>query len=161
MEDDKRERGRPTKYRDEYAEQARKLCEMGATDYEIARFFDVDTVTVHRWRIQHNDFCNAVRAGKDNADERVVRSLFNRAVGYTFESEKVFQNSGQIVRAEIIEHVPPDPSAALNWLKNRRPKEWRDKQDHEHSGPDGGPIVVTDAERAAALLAFMAKTKGG
>lgn len=34
------ERGRPSSYQPEYAEQARKLCLLGATDQEIADFFD-------------------------------------------------------------------------------------------------------------------------
>ncbi|MDH4993036.1 helix-turn-helix domain-containing protein [Aquamicrobium lusatiense] len=128
------ERGRPTAYRPEYAEQAAKLCALGATDYELADFFKVDTRTIYRWKNVHEDFCQALIAGKENADTRVERALYNRAVGYTFESEKVFQFQGQIVRADTTEHVPPDPSAAKLWLTNRKPEDWRDKQEHSHSG---------------------------
>ncbi|MVB00062.1 helix-turn-helix domain-containing protein [Nitratireductor sp. CAU 1489] len=131
------ERGRPTAYRKEYAKQAKKLCERGATDYELADFFEVDTRTIYRWKNTHDDFCHAVKAGKDKADDRVERSLFNRAVGYSFESEKVFQFQGQVVRAATVEHVPPDSGAAFNWLKNRRPEEWRDKRELDHTSSDG------------------------
>lgn len=124
--------GRPTDYKPEYAEQARKLCELGATDFELGKFFEVSTATIYRWRASHPEFCEAVIVGKDMADDRVERAFYNRAVGYTFESEKVFNNQGVIVRAETLEHVAPDPAAALNWLKNRRPDKWRDKVDHEH-----------------------------
>jgi hypothetical protein len=140
-------RGRPTDYKPEYAGQAAKLCALGATDYELAEFFGVDTRTIYRWKNTHDDFCQAVTCGKDRADERVERALFNRAVGYTFESEKVFQFQGVIVRAPTVEHVPPDPGAAKLWLTNRRPDEWRDKIDHSLSGPDGGPIPVSVVER--------------
>jgi len=126
--------GRPTDYKPEYAEQAAKLCELGATDQELAEFFKVETRTIYRWKHSHGEFCQAVMCGKDAADERVVRALYNRAVGYTFESEKVFQHQGEIIRAPTLEHVAPDPSAAMNWLKNRQPDKWRDKQDVEHSG---------------------------
>ena len=37
-------------------------------------------------------------------------------------------------------HYPPDTTAAIFWLKNRQKSKWRDKQDHEISGPDGKPI---------------------
>lgn len=121
--------GRPSEYRDEFAEQAAKLCALGATDFELANFFEVDTRTIYRWKNCHPEFCQAVIAGKENADARVERSLYNRAVGYSFESEKVFQFQGDIIRAETVEHVPPDASAALNWLKNRQPDKWRDKQE--------------------------------
>lgn len=126
--------GRPTAFKVEFVEQARQLCELGATDIEIADFFKVNVATIYRWRNTLPEFCEAVRAGKDAADERVERSLYQRAVGYTFESEKVFQFQGQIVRAETREHVPPDPGAAFNWLKNRRGDTWRDKQEVQHSG---------------------------
>ena len=121
--------GRPSEYRDEYAEQAAKLCALGATDFELANFFQVHTATIYRWKNLYPAFCEAVIAGKENADARVERSLYNRAVGYSFESEKVFQFQGDIIRADTVEHVPPDPSAALNWLKNRQPDKWRDKQE--------------------------------
>lgn len=130
-------RGRPTDYKPEYVEQATKLCALGATDYELADFFGVNTATIYRWRNVHLDFCEAVTCGKAAADERVARALFNRAVGYTFESEKVFQHQGQVVRAATVEHVPPDPSAAKLWLTNRRPEEWREKQEVDHKSSDG------------------------
>lgn len=122
-------RGRPSIYRPEFAEQARKLCELGATDFELADFFKVNTLTVYRWRNAHEEFCKAVEIGKEAADSRVERALYNRAVGYSFESEKVFQFEGAIVRTDTVEHVAPDPNAAMKWLKNRKPKVWRDKQD--------------------------------
>lgn len=129
-------RGHPTDYEDEFAEQAEKLCRLGATDYELADFFGVSTRTIYRWKNTQEKFCQAVVVGKEKADERVERALFNRAVGYSFESEKVFQFQGDIVRAETVEHVPPDPGAAMNWLKNRKPADWREKTIMEHDISD-------------------------
>lgn len=126
--------GRPPKYQTAFAKQAEKLCALGATDMELADFFEVDTRTIYAWRNTHPEFSQAVIAGKEGADDRVERAFYNRAVGYTFESEKVFQFQGEIVRADTREHVPPDAGAALNWLKNRRPEKWRDKQVVEHDG---------------------------
>ena len=142
--------GRPPVYGPECAEQAAKLCKLGATDIELADFFEVDVRTIYRWRNEHEEFCQAVRTGKDACDDRVERSLYQRAVGYTFESEKVFQFQGQIVRAETREHVPPDPGAAFNWLKNRRGDSWRDKTDHNHSGTFE---IVAKEQRDAAVAA--------
>lgn len=128
--------GRPTDYRPEFPEQAEKLCQLGATDIEIADFFEVDVRSIYRWKHAHPNFSDALKAGKEAADERVKRGLYQRAVGYSFESEKVFQYEGAVVRAPIREHVPPDPGAAMNWLKNRQPSEWRDKREIEHSMDD-------------------------
>jgi hypothetical protein len=118
---------RPTSYRPEYAEQARKLCELGATDVEIADFFEVAVSTFYLWKNKQPEFSEALKAGKEASDERVERSLYHKAIGYTFESEKVFQHQGVIVRTPTREHVPPDTTAMIFWLKNRRPQAWREK----------------------------------
>lgn len=141
--------GRPTKYRDDYAAQATKLCVLGATDEDLADFFEVDRTTIWRWAQAHPEFCNALKAGKEAADERVAHSLYHKAVGYTFDSVKIFQHQGAVIEAPYKEHVPPDTTAAIFWLKNRRPKEWRDKREYEHTGEGGGPIKVTRIELVA------------
>lgn len=139
----KRKPGRPTAYKPQYAEQAEKLCKLGATDIEIADFFAVTDRTIYRWQAEYPEFCQALKVGKETADDRVERSLYHRASGYTFDSEKVFQFQGAIVRAKTREHVPPDTTAAIFWLKNRRREDWRDRHDHELTGKDGGPISLT------------------
>ncbi len=155
---------RPSSYDPEFAKQAEKLCTLGATDAELADFFEISVSTIYRWANAYKEFCDALKAGKEACDERVVRSLYNRAVGYTFDSEKIVVVDKKVERVAIKEHVAPDTTAQIFWLKNRRRDEWRDRQDHTMAGPNGGPIEVkdvSDTDRAAALLAFMAKTKGG
>lgn len=131
---------RPSSYKPEFAEQAGKLCLLGATDMEIADFFKVDVRTIYRWKGEHEAFCQALKAGKDEADERVVRSLFARANGFEHDEVDIRVVAGKIVKTPIRKHYPPDTVAAIFWLKNRRKEDWRDKIDHEHGGPNGGPI---------------------
>ena len=136
-------RGRPLEYKPEFAGQAKKLCTLGATDREIADFFGVSTVTIWRWAHRFDDFCNALRAGKEACDDRVERSLYNRAIGYSFDAVKIFMPKDAVapVYAPYVEHVAPDVSAASLWLRNRRSEVWRDKQSHEHTGKDGAPLI--------------------
>jgi hypothetical protein len=140
--------GRPSSFKPEYCQQATELCLSGATDAELANTFDVAVSTIYKWKHDYPEFSEALKAGKEHADERVVRSLYHKAVGYTFDSEKVFQFQGQIIRAETKEHVPPDTTAGIFWLKNRRPEAWRERQQHEHTGKDGEPIQITMTEAA-------------
>lgn len=135
--------GRPSSYKPEFVEQARKLCALGATDIELADFFEVERTTIWRWSQQHEDFCNALKSGKAAADERVERSLYAKAIGYTHDAVKIFMpaNADGPVYAPYREHVPPDTTAAIFWLKNRRSKEWRDKQEVEVTGR---VAVITD-----------------
>ena len=123
---------RPSKYKADFAKQAKKLCELGATDQDLADFFEVNTTTIWRWRSVHKDFCNALKVGKGAPDDRVERSLYQRAVGYGFQAVKIHCPMGVPVITEYVEHVPPDPGAAKLWLTNRRPDEWRDKTEAKH-----------------------------
>jgi hypothetical protein len=135
--------GRPTSFKPEFVPQAEKLCRLGATDLDIADFFGVDVRTLYRWKTTNEAFCHALKSGKGGSDARVERSLYHRAVGYTFDTVKIFQFQGRVVETPYREHVPPDTTAAIFWLKNRRPQEWRDRREHEHSGPEGGAISFT------------------
>lgn len=129
--------GRPSKYKPTFAKQAEKLCALGATDEDLADFFEVSIRTIANWKAQNADFLQALKGGKAQADDRVERSLYQRAVGYSFDSEKVFSNRGEVVRAKTREHCPPDVTAQIFWLKNRRPGDWRDKQEIDHKSSDG------------------------
>lgn len=127
---------RPTIYKPEFDEQAAKLCALGATDVEMADFFKVSINTIGNWRLQNPSFLGACAQGKQAADDRVERSYYHRAVGYTFDAVKIFMPAGadKPVYAAYREHVPPDTNAAFQWLKNRKPGEWREKAEIEHSG---------------------------
>lgn len=149
---------RPSSFKPEFAEQARKLCALGATDIELADFFGVDVRTIYRWKHEHEAFCQAVTCGKDAADDRVERALYSRAVGYSYPAVKIFMPAGAPapVYADYTEHVPPDTGAAFNWLKNRRPDVWRDIKALEQT-----VNVVTDdrtaEERARAMALILAR----
>lgn len=134
--------GRPSEYRPEFAEQARKLCEFGATDRELADFFEVDERTINRWKIEFPEFCQSLKVGKSAADDRVEQSLYRRALGYSHDAVKIFADpkTGAEQLVPFIEHYPPDTTACIFWLKNRRKDEWRDKTEAQHTGPNGGPI---------------------
>lgn len=122
---------RPTKFKPEFVEQARKLAELGATDREVADFFEVEERTLNRWKNSHPEFCQSLKVGKDASDDRVEQSLYRRALGYSHDAEKIITVNGVVVREPYVEHYPPDTTAAIFWLKNRRKAEWRDKTEQD------------------------------
>jgi hypothetical protein len=130
---------RPTEFKPEYVKQAKKLAKLGATDMELADFFGVTVRTIHRWKNTQPEFCHSLKAGKEESDARVERSLFQRAVGYEQEAVKIFMpaNASEPVYAPFREVISPDTTACIFWLKNRKPDDWRDKQEH-------GVTVKTD-----------------
>ncbi len=133
-------KGQSSTYRPEYAEQARKLCLLGATDKELADFFEVTEQTINNWKKEQIEFFESIKKGKQLADADVAERLFNRACGYVAPDVDIKVIDSQIVKTEIEKHYPPDTTAAIFWLKNRQRDKWRDKQDHEITGKDGGPI---------------------
>lgn len=120
--------GRPTEYRPEYVERAKEMCANGATDAELAHEFDVTVQTLYNWRNKYPEFLDAIKTNKPIADERVERSLFQRATGYERNAVKIsFDKQGNPLYAHYVEFVPPDPTSMIFWLKNRKPESWRDK----------------------------------
>lgn len=142
--------GRPTLYREEYNEQARKLCMLGATDKDLADFFDVSEATINNWKLAHPQFLESLKAGKLKADALVAHSLYHRAIGYKHDAIKIItvprgDNQGSDVQEiPYVERYPPDTTAAIFWLKNRRPDQWRDRQNLD---------VTSNGETLAALAA--------
>jgi len=155
--------GRPTDFNPDYVRQAEKLCKLGATDQELADFFEVHVRTIYRWKGEHDDFCQALKSGKAEADDRVERSLFARANGYEHDEVDIRVVDHEIVQTQIRKFYPPDTTACIFWLKNRRPVEWRDKVEQTVSGPDGGPVQHThqlSAETAGLLAGLKAGPSG-
>lgn len=134
--------GRPSKYKPEYAKQAAKLCKLGATDAQLADFFQVSVSTINLWKVEHKEFSESIRVPKAEADERVEQSLYRRAMGYEHDEVDIKVVSGEIVKTDIRKYYPPDSTAMIFWLKNRKPGEWRDKVEQEHTGPNGGAIQL-------------------
>src|SRR5882672_3783637 len=110
--------GRPTTYKPEYAEQAKKICDtIGCIEPEVASYLGVTQQTLTRWKGRYPELRAALKTGKEGPDERVVNSLYHRAIGYSYmDGKKKIQ-------------MPPDVTACIFWLKNRRPDLWRDKHD--------------------------------
>jgi hypothetical protein len=137
---------------------------MGATDADLAEAFGVQTVTIWRWSTANPEFCSALKVEKGEFDDRVERSLAQRAVGYSYDAVKVFMPSGADapVYAPYVEHVPPDPGACKLWLTNRRRAEWSDTSKLEHTGKDGAPLNPVDAsprELARAVLDLLREAR--
>ena len=127
--------GRPTKYKPEYDEQAAKLCQLGATDKQLAGFFKVSESTLNLWKLEHPSFSESLKLGKSVPDENVKRSLYDRAMGYTCLETKLNVVNGEIVETVVEKHYPPDPTSMIFYLKNRCRDEFTDKVESS-SGDD-------------------------
>jgi hypothetical protein len=72
-------------------------------------------------------FRNALKTGKAEADKRVERALYERATRYSYDAVKIVRDkNGNIIKVPYQQHVPPEVTAQIFWLKNRDPARWRD-----------------------------------
>jgi hypothetical protein len=137
--------GRPTLYREGYAESAHNYCLLGATNDELAGFFGVAPSTVDDWLKVHPEFATAVRNGRDAADASIARKLYRRADGYDYTAEKIFMYRGEAKKVDHRVHIPPDVGACIFWLRNRRRRQWMERAKPE---PETG-ITFEELEEAS------------
>lgn len=121
--------GRPSKKSNLDLKRVEALAKRGWTDEEMARFFEVATSTWYRWKAEDAKFSEALKNWKDEADARVERSLYERAIGYEHPDVHASNYQGTVTLTPIQKKYPPDTTAAIFWLKNRQPDQWRDKQE--------------------------------
>lgn len=147
-------RGRPTKYDPKlHPVLAKWMARSGLTDEEIARELGIAVSTLNRWKQIYPEFSEALKANKALVDSQVEDSLLKRALGYEYEEVKlVMSDDGKRTKRveKTIKQVVPDVTAAIFWLKNRQPQRWRDKQNVELTGKDGGPVEVADVREELA-----------
>jgi len=141
--------GRDSLYDPLMNDMVRKLALLGLTDEEMAKFFGVSQQTFYNWQKEFPAFFESVQEGKIIADANVADSLYKRATGEHVEIEKAYRNktTGEVELVKIKQYIPGESGAAMNWLKNRRKNDWRDKQEHELTGKDGGAIIVNTVKR--------------
>src|SRR5262249_15972557 len=107
---------------------------------------------------EHPAFSRVFKLGKAEADDRVERSLYNRAVGYDYVAEKPAMTRHGQKTMRYRAHVPPDTAAAVWYLKNRRPDRWRDSYRHEHVATPYD--AIEDVAELPALLTQQAQALG-
>lgn len=114
----------------------------GLTDEQIAHNMGIRRSTLNEWSNRFPVISDTLKKGKAPVDIEVENALLNSAKGYTVKvkkpvkvkTKKQLAGKGTIEEEhiEFVEeevYVPPNPTAQIFWLKNRRPDKWRDKQD--------------------------------
>ena len=111
----------------------------GLTDEQIAHNIGIARGTLYTWKDKYSDIDDALKKGKEVIDRQVENALLKRALGYEYEEVKQIVEKDEMgkdrKRVEKIKKVVlPDTTAQIFWLKNRKPSEWRDRQNLEVEG---------------------------
>lgn len=152
--------GRPSSYDPaKHPQQAYKLCLLGLIDERIADVIGVSYATLSKWKVDHPEFSEAMKDGKERADANVAVSLYQRACGYSHMDVDIKVIDGEIVETPLLKQYPPDTKAADIWLRNRHPALFRERTITEISGLDGAPIEMVHATTDYAALREKIKAK--
>ena len=100
----------------------------GLTDEQIASKMGIHVSTLYTWKNSYTEMDEALKKGKEVIDREVENALLKRALGYTTEEITIEQG---VETKRTIKQVLPDTTAQIFWLKNRKPKEFREKQEIE------------------------------
>lgn len=124
-----------------------RYCEEGADLKGIAKLLGCGLTTLKSLKKMYPEFAELMKKANEVADEEIVSALYKRAKGYDAEDTitEVRVDPGGSAQTTYVRktkrHIPADLGAMVFWLKNRRPEEWRDKQDVELESQE--PISIT------------------
>ena len=96
----------------------------GLTQQQIANNLGISIDTLIENKKKYSEFADALKKGKEVIDFEVENALLKRALGYEYE-EETYENG--ILTKKVKKQVPPDTTAQIFWLKNRKPNTWKDK----------------------------------
>jgi hypothetical protein len=137
----KKKLGRPTDYTPDHDERAFNLALLGLSDVQIAAAFEICEATINNWKHDHPTFLESLMRGKEDADAKVARSMYERALGVTIVEEAVTKD-GEIVK--LHKQLPSDTAAAKHWLSNRQRGRWSNNGESTINTTE--PLVIIRTE---------------
>lgn len=120
----------------------------GLTNEQIASNMGITRETLRVWSNKFSVISATLKRGKEVIDRQVENALLKRALGYTYdEVTQEMMDSGKLGITKVVtKQVVPDTTAQIFWLKNRKPAEWRDKQELNLSGDTVINVTLSDSD---------------
>jgi len=131
---EKKKRGRPKKYANNWPKKAFEFAAKGLTERQISLRLGISQETLINYKSEYSEFSEAIKRGQQESIDKVENSLFKRAVGYEYTETKIEKSGDYEKTIKTKKKVIPDTTAQIFFLKNRRAEIWREKQDIAHSG---------------------------
>jgi len=138
--------------------QVRAIAMRGLDKDQMSELFDISRRQIGLWERQYPLFRDALEGGYTDADAAVLSAVYQSAVGYTHDEEKLFFWDGDVTRAETTKHYKPDMAAAKLWLTNRQREHWKDRQHTSVSGgeSDTSPLGLRDETKLEVMSSILA-----
>jgi hypothetical protein len=119
-------------------EQVFEMALLGLTDVQMAKVLGVSEVTFNDYKKKHPEFLKSLTQGKEDADGKVAKAMYKRALGLTI-TEDALTRDGDVV--QLRKELPPDTAAAKHWLANRQRNLWANNG--ETTIKTDTPLVIT------------------
>lgn len=121
----------------------------GLINSEIAEKIGIAEGTLYSWKNKYKEIDEALKDGQDIVDRKVEESLFKKAMGYEYEETKQIIEKDEMGKdrkrvEKVTKYYPPDSTAIIFWLKNRRPGEWRDRRDSTVDVKSENVVIIDD-----------------
>lgn len=124
----------------------------GLTNKQISQNIGISEETLYKWIVKYTELSESLKRGKEVVDREVENALLKRALGYEYIETTREGIGGQLkVTKEVTKQVTPDVTAQIFWLKNRKPEEWREKKEVEHTGNINNPYENLTTEQLLKL----------
>lgn len=115
----------------------------GLTQEQIAKNMDISLSTFKEWKNKYPAISAVLKIGREQADYVMENSLYKKGTGFSVRVRKPiklktveYNREGKKIKeqekieyAEYDEYYPPDVTAQIFWLKNRKPDDWRDRRE--------------------------------
>lgn len=142
----------------DHLHQVRAIAMRGIDEEQMSELFDIKRSQINKWKKQYPLFKEALEGGYTDADAAVLSAVYQSAVGYTHDEEKLFFWDGDVTRADTVKHYKPDMVAAKLWLTNRQREHWKDRQHTSVSGgeSDTSPLGLRDETKLEVMSSILA-----
>lgn len=119
-----------------------RLAAIGLTQEQIAQTLRFSLTFLRTLANEYEEFATALQAGQSAGLNKVRRSLYARATGFTVTVKKAFAFQGKVVQGVTEEYIPPSEKAGIFILTNRDPENWKNKVqvESEQSNLDSMPM---------------------
>lgn len=107
----------------------------GLTDEQIAKNIGINRKTLYEWKKKYDLISNTLKKGKTIYDVEAEQNLHKVGQGYYVEEVETYITETNGVQTKRIKKtkkwVPPNVTALIFWLKNRKPDVWMDRKAKE------------------------------
>lgn len=117
----------------------------GLSEKQISQNMGIAYSTLKEWKKKYSALSASLKKGKEVTDFEVENAMHKSAIGYFVEETKTYITETNGVQTKKIEKykkwIPPNSTAQIFWLKNRKPDVWMDRKAKDNDNKNDSELV--------------------